>query len=377
MDTTFRPRFFQTPRLSQVLLVGAVILALVAALLLYAGSQQHRLPPPFGVARNGALVSSADGDILTIEPSTGRRTTVVGGDTFDFGPLFSRDGTRFSFLRVPPSGCGKPDCGLILAVANADGTAIRELTPGLERLDSVDWSPDGSRIAILTAPPDGPGHTIAIVAVDGSGMHALDLGRPAVEPNWLPPSGDEIVFRGEQLSADDPPAGIFAVRSDGTHLRPILTRATDYRSPAVAPDGHAVTYQDTGPDNIFQVHILDLRTGEDRVLPRPADTAALGAVFSPDGRLVVYIRAYPDNTIQLAVAPADGSSTGTAIGPHAPFLGPEGPTINNYLWSPDGTAILANYDADKAARLVPIDGSPAVELARGDLAFPAYQRLAP
>src|SRR6476659_47316 len=105
VDTTFRPRLFQTPRPSQVLLLGAVILALVAALLLYAGSQQHRLPPPFGPARNGIILSSGNGDIVQVDPAALARRTIVGGPTFDFGPGFSRDGTKLSFLR------GTSDCG--------------------------------------------------------------------------------------------------------------------------------------------------------------------------------------------------------------------------------------------------------------------------
>ena len=74
--------------------------------------------------------------------------------------------------------------------------------------------------------------------------------------------------------------------------------------------------------------------------------------------------------------PVDGSSTGIELSPTAPN-GQDGPTINNYMWSPDGTAILANYDAEKVSRLLPIDGSAPTTLVQGELALPGYQRLAP
>ena len=80
--------------------------------------------------------------------------------------------------------------------------------------------------------------------------------------------------------------------------------------------------------------------------------------------------------MQLVVAPADGSSTGKTIGPEAP-LGADGPTITGYAFSPDGQAVIANFDVEKAARLLPVDGSPGSDLLHGELAFPAYQRLAP
>ena len=88
------------------------------------------------------------------------------------------------------------------------------------------------------------------------------------------------------------------------------------------------------------------------------------------------IRAYDDRTVQLVVVPADGSGMGVALGPRAPG-GSGGPSINNQVWSADGTAVIANYDAEKLNRLVPIDGSPPTVLTRGELAFGAYQRLAP
>jgi Tol biopolymer transport system component len=376
VDTTFRPRFFNIPQPGRLVLVAALVIALLGLLVLAIGSRQQRLPPPFGPARNGTLLSSADGDIYAIDPLTANKTAVVGGSEFDFGATFSRDGTKVIFLRAP-SDCGKPDCGLILMSANTDGTGVRALTPATSGLDWQDWSPDGTRIAILAQVPGVTGHVIQVVNVDGSGIRTLRVGRPAHEISWAPPDGSEIVFRGEQLSLTDPPPGIFSVRPDGTGLRQITTRpatdSNDYQSVGVSPDGSLVTYS---AGQRYQVHILSLRTGDERVLPQPDGDAQFGAVFSPDGRMLAFLRYYPDNTVQMVVAPTDGSGTGIAVGPRVPFT-QGGEAINNYTWSPDGTAILANYDADKTARLVPVDGSPVTDLAHGELALPAYQRLAP
>jgi Tol biopolymer transport system component len=380
LDTTFRARVPFALRPGRVALVVALLIALAGLVIFAVGSRSTRLPAPFGPARNGILMSSQDGDIYAVDPITGRRSPVVTGSAFDFGATFSRDGTKFMFLRGNPSGCGQQDCGLTLMVAKADGSDVRALTPGLPGLDWQDWSPDGKQIAIVATAPAGDGHVIDVVNVDGSGIRTLDVGRPAHELSWLPPDGKEIVFRGEQLVASDPPSGIFAVRPDGTRLRPISTRPAqdthDYQAIAVSPDGLFVAYQSSVSSASFQIHILTIGTGDDRVLPHPPKTAQMGATFSPDGRKVAYLRADLDNLVQMVVAPVDGSDTGIGLGPRAPF-GSDGPTINNYSWSPDGTSILANYDADKKALLLPVDGSPPIELAHGELALPAYQRLAP
>jgi len=363
---------FSQPVFGRTLALLAVLALLIVAIVAFVVGSRHPLPAPFGLARNGALLASANGDIFSIDPRTGSASPLITDTNDDFGPLFSRDGTKFLFLRGA-------DAGLEIVVANADGTGVREVTPAVDGLDQVDWSPDGSRIAFLSGANGS--HVINIIDVDGTGLVTLPIGQPANQANWLPPDGRQIVFRGEHLLDSDPPAGIFAIRPDGTDLHEISTRqardTNDYQDLAVSPDGTLVAYREVGVDEKFHVRLLDLRNGEDRPVGGHADVVGSGGpLFSPDGRSILYLRWYADNSTQLVLAPLDGSQTGIALGPHGP-LGQDGPTINNYQFTPDGAAVIANYDSEKVERLLPVDGSPASVLIRGDLAFAAYQRLAP
>src|SRR6188474_2149422 len=79
------------------IVVAALLIALVAAALLVAGSQQ-RIPPPFGPAKNGALLYG-DGDIYVREGIDGASRLLIGGPTDDFAAGFTRDGARMTFLR--------------------------------------------------------------------------------------------------------------------------------------------------------------------------------------------------------------------------------------------------------------------------------------
>src|SRR5690242_10299212 len=57
VDTTLRPRLVDTSRLLRVVVLAAIFIALLGALLLYAGSHQTKVPPPFGVAKNGVQLA--------------------------------------------------------------------------------------------------------------------------------------------------------------------------------------------------------------------------------------------------------------------------------------------------------------------------------
>jgi dipeptidyl aminopeptidase/acylaminoacyl peptidase len=370
-----RPRLVPATAFRAVAGFAVATLLLLAILALAAGSRRP-LPPPFGLARNGAIVASANGDIFSIDATTRTATPLITGDALDFGPVFSRDGTKLLFLRSPNL---VPTPGLALVVANRDGTSPREITRPVDGLDQVDWSPDGTRIVFLSR-VGGRGF-INIVTADGGRLTTLDVGRPADQVAWLPPGGDEILFRGEQQIGSDPPAAILAVRPDGSSLRAISVRPAidrnDNQDVNASPDGKVIAYRDAGAEHRFRVHLLEPATGRDRILEDPADTVGSGgAVFSPDGRNLIYLRWYSDSSTQLVFGPVDGSGPWIPLGPHGP-LGPDGPTINNYWFTPDGTAVFANYDDEKLGRLLPVDGSPPSVLVRGDLASAAYQRLAP
>jgi len=377
MDLTMRRPLVARANV-RALAILAVIGLLIAAIAAYAVGTQHRLPPPFGIARNGEVVVSTDGDIYAVDPTSGQRRILVGGETFDFGGVFDRQGTRFLFLRGAPSDCGKADCGLILAVADADGSGVRELTPPTRLLDWVDWSPDGTQIAYLGERAKGDGHSLNVVNVDGTGLRTLDVHRPAHEIQWRMGAEPEIVFRGDQVTEFDPAPGIFAVHPDGTGFRELspspATFQNDFQGVNVSSDGNLIAFMRTDADSRFQIHILDLRSGGERVLPGPAEMAQMGPAFSPDASSVMYVRAGDDGRVRLVVAPADGSTMGRELGP---TIAGNGEAINNQGWSPDGTAVYANYDSDKTARLLPVDGSTPLVLGTGELALVGYQRLAP
>jgi Tol biopolymer transport system component len=374
MDTTLRPRLVNLPTASRLLLIAGLLIALAILTIVTVGSRQPRLPEPFGLARNGVMVSSRDGDLYLIDRVTTDSRLIAVGDGYDFSPIFSRDGTRMVFLRsdgpLPSSG----PATLALFVAKADGSEPRAVTPPTQNLDWFDWSPDGTRIAYMAT-----GGLWVVDVADGQPKR-LDGTGPAHFPTWLPPDGNEIVFRLETTS----PA-IFAIAADGSGQRRRLSTTPannrfDYQSIALSPDGKHVTFTRWSPDGLPRVFALDVATGKEMAFPMSAGVGQRGAAaYSPDGLLVAYARIFQGGDFQLVVAKADGSGNERPIGPRK--TGPPGGTEVPATWAftPDGTALMVRYgdDADGTTHLLPLDGSPATDLGSGGFEFLDIQRLAP
>ena len=370
MDMTLRPALGGVARSGRLMFVGLLVLALAGLLVIAVGSQR-RLPEPFGLARNGLFVSSIDGDLYTVDPAAPAKAMLTDAAAFDFSPVFSRDGTTVAFLRSDGP-IGDPAI-LSLMVVNADGTGLRSVTPPTESLDWFDWSPDGTRIAYVAA------QVLYVVDVRGGEPTRMAGTGPVHFSTWLPPGGDEIVYRAETMN----PA-IFAIRADGTGEARALSRTRannefDYQAIAVSPDGSHITFTRWSATAIPRVLSLDVATGNETPLPTLPGTGQRGiASYSPDGALVAYARVYPEGGFEIVVANADGSGNERPIGPRRPGP-PDGAHIPAaWTFTPDGTALIVRYGTDDlgAVSLLPLDGSPGTELGSGTFEFVDVQRLA-
>jgi Tol biopolymer transport system component len=380
VDMTFRTRRFNVPQPGRLALVAGLVLLLLALAIAAVGTRQQRLPAPFGPAVNGTLVSSRDGDLFTLNPTTAQESPLVLSDEFDFSPIFSRDGTKIVFLRSdgPPT---EPAI-LTMMVANVDGSGLRALTPPTQSLDWFEWSPDGAQVAYVAT------GVLWVVDIAGGEPRRLPTNGSVHFPTWLPPDGREIVYR-----VEGPQPGIFAVAPDGTgRPRPVSKKRAnnqfDFQAITVAPDGTRVAFtrwESDVPDVdtagwLPRAYTLDVDTGEELQFPTLKGTGQRGLVFSPDSKLVAYARIYREGLFQIVVANADGSGNERPLGPRKTTL-PDGSDVKaSWAFAPDGTALLVRYGTDDAGatHLVPVDGSPSSVLVESAaFEFVDMQRLAP
>ena len=159
-----RPTSFRPPIPWRLIAVAAILVVLAAATIVYVGYRRVA-PPPFGLARNGALlIGTADGDIVTVDPVSGRAAPLVSGSTYDGGPFYSRDGQRFVFDPARrPTGAATA-----LYIANADGSGRPGTVPVRRRTD-IGWF-DGRRpttVPLITPTVGGKGTIVLVNLADG------------------------------------------------------------------------------------------------------------------------------------------------------------------------------------------------------------------
>jgi len=322
-----------------LLLILLVLLAVTVAIGVGALLLQQRPAPHLGLASNGLIAYSQDGDIYATDPRSGDVRLIVGGPEMDFAPMFSNDGTQVIFIRGIQL---EPQEVIAVMIADADGGNLRTLVEP-EVAGELHWSylsPDGGLYAIANSADGVP--RLSVVDV-GSGVRTpIEVPVEAGLFEWLPDSSG-IVFRG----ANGDPA-IYTVRIDGTGFRELTSVRTDRNyndRMQVSHDGRYLAHN-ARIFGIHQVFLYDLRSGETRTIgPLEGRRGHVGhLVFSTDGQTVAYVR-YDEatSTARVVVAPLDTAPDGEAdVGPvvHVGAF-QMGLTAQ---FSPDSTSLLITGD---------------------------------
>ena len=355
----------------RLLAVAAVILLLAVSALAYVASRPHQLPAPFGLAANGQLYyADPAGDIFSVDPtSLQAKAIITGGDGF-ITPLPSRDGRSLIFERATG------DQFAVMA-ADQDGSHVRALSGTYSSINELDWSPDSSRLAVLSM-IDGRS-TVSVLPMDGSPAMRLDPGLD-VRNFWYLPDG-RIVFIGTSTGAAPLTNGPYIMDGDGTDAHPISTPTTndgDWLGLALSPDGDTLAYHLWhDPDEHGRLYTLDIGTGVSKPVPvtasGPWEEEYEDVEFSPDGQSLLFSR-FTDCCRTLAVVPVTGGPA-VDIGEK---LGEDSGDVASTFFAPDGKSLVAYYPSLKQLWLLDATGNTKgrqLQLEVTDV--PTWQRVAP
>ena len=377
MDITMR-RVPVVPAVWRTIALALLIAALIATAL-FVGAQQHRVPPPFGPARNGPLAYMQSDAILVRDTVDAPERVLISAEVgrVNFAG-FSPDGTRMLFSRTMAG-------SEYLFVADAEGRGERKILAAALHDAYIAWAPDSRTVAISDEIDFV--RKVMLVHIDGGPPTIVDLGdaRPT-DMAWRPPAGAELLVRATTKGGGQ---DYFLVRADGKLIRSLglptpLRFGPDWENsgPAWSPDGTLLAYNRVEPldgelTGHFRVHVIRADGTGDLALPGPADPNLHEAwpLWSPDGKSIAIERFVfaSDGQARIALFPADGSAGARDIGPTT--HGEDQGVVKT--WAPDGTRVISYVRATRETFVIdPLTGTSA-KAAWTAASEPDFRRLAP
>jgi Tol biopolymer transport system component len=367
------------------LALAAGSIAAGASLVAQATDDPIEPAPPTGLARNGLIAFSHEGDIWVIEPDGSDPRPFVATPQVDGPAVWSPDGTRLAFWSFTFEGDATneaeveaamrdPDPNMSVNVVRADGTDHQVLLSGVKWASpcgiDLSWAHDSERLAVsFGSRPSGKDvAVIEILSLDGEAPRRV--AGHGVDPSWAP---DDRTIAYHSVAN---PNTLELVNSDGsgeaTRLTEVSGSGCAFDGSTWSPDGSRVAFY-AGSDGSHDVWVTDVDGSADvRLSMHPADE--YWPRWSPDGTRIAFDRVVTSSAPQFVVSDPDG---GDQVLLEHPLVG------SAPIWSPDGRTILGvslTEDRSGMAGLLLVDPAGVaapVEIFQGVVLDPTWQRLAP
>ncbi|NDJ62248.1 MAG: hypothetical protein GYB67_14065 [Chloroflexi bacterium] len=279
----------------------------------------------------------ASGPVLNVMDMSHGLTWLMARGVNDLQPMrWSPDGTLIAYVVFGDPG------GMHIHVVDVFTGENRALTTGTSANFAPEWSPDGSHIAFVSN-RDGV-NEIYVMAADGSDQRNV-TNQPAHfdDQGVWSPDGTHLIFQSHRGGR----ANFYQMTADGELVGPLAAISFD-TVPYWSPDGNVMLLSAAG-----RLYHLDAAGGQPQ--PISADIGAHARGWSPDGSQIVYIAAPDDSTRELYRARADGSdprrltvnqlaeihASWSADGRYIAYDGQAGRTYASYVIDAhDGTVIM-------------------------------------
>jgi serine/threonine protein kinase/Tol biopolymer transport system component len=223
-------------------------------------------------------------DLYLIDADTGATVgRVTSGPEQDVAPLLSPDRRTIAYVQQTAAGIG------VLRVVATDGSGDRPMfatpPPGCDSVLRPAWNPvDANQLALVCIDSAGA-WTLRIIGVDGTVLRPIDVGHERVDDLSYSPDGSTLVY----WAADgDDGAALFIRAADGTGEATQLTEgvATDDGDAVWSPDGERIAFRRVA-GNTADIYVMDADGGNLRALLTAPGTDQ-DPTWSPDGRRIAF-----------------------------------------------------------------------------------------
>ncbi|MDT7934787.1 MAG: S9 family peptidase [Sphingomonadaceae bacterium] len=280
----------------------------------------------------------ARSNIWLIDVATGEQRPLLSGTASYSSPRWSPDGRRLAYVTAADR-----DAQVYVRWMETGVTA--RVTDVGQAPSSLAWSPDGSRIAFTMFSPDPP-RAFAVMP------------QPPRGAAWAAPPKviDRLDYRADGAGyAEQGTLGIYVVPADGGPAMRVTDGAYDDGDPVWSADGRRIVFSaDRHPDRARrpdpELYAVDLGSG---ALAQLTDRRGpdLAPTVSPDGRQIAWL-GYDDKLkayqrVRLYVANVDGSNAREV----ATGLDRD---LDQPAWAPDGRSLIATFDDEGVTRLARI-----------------------
>jgi TolB protein len=257
---------------------------------------------------------NGDFQVWVANPDLSNQAQLTHGPGSDaWFPTWSPDGGRIAFSshRADPDPSDDVEISDVYTM-RPDGSDVRKLTDSSAFSGNPSWSPDGQWLVFASNQgPSAAGQRIFVMPSDGSGpprpLTTLAAGSLGQELARFSPDGKRIVFNEvrviETPDGQVEQAALFTIARDGTKLRRVTPWELNAADADWSPDGKHLVFSArlAASEFVQSVMTIDADGNHLKLLTSGDTVGGEGAAFryqesfnpawSPDGRLIIFVRA--------------------------------------------------------------------------------------